>query len=249
MKASVKNCFLSILAIAVLSGCSHTTYVNAIKIDQMNQVVSEIKRQVGDYQKTVNAYKSGKLTDPANKPLDPACKSKVPLEFTITAVKMELTTTLDNTLSGGVGFTIPVASLAGTASPSLTASAEETNTQSLTFYAYPQKNTDDTPPTAPSVITQTLVNFRSALIAASVNAPCFDTTQGSKVPDDTFSMAITVVSQVGDKFELKLAVIDASIGGNLKSVTGNTITFTFQPTTDSSFALPDKLDLGAATSP
>ncbi|WP_143272937.1 hypothetical protein [Azospirillum palustre] len=231
MRARILAALSLTLAATQISGCSHSTYVNAIKIDQMNQVIAEIKDQIGDYQRTVFAIKNNPNIDPAKRPDNPSCTPNN-IEFVITKVKMELTTTVDNTLSGGVGFTIPVVGLAGTASPSVTATSEETNTQVLTFHAWTTDRIDNaSPQNPPRVITKTLMDFRSALIAASGKYPCFSTTNDKDDPEDTLSLAITVISEAGGKFGIKLAVIDATVGNTLRSTTGNAITVTFKPTT------------------
>jgi hypothetical protein len=205
----------------------------------MQKVVERIKSEVQDYQRMVYAIHNKKIPDPSApyRPNPPACSNGIPIEFTISKVKMELTTTVDNTASGSVGLNIPIPQLAGTVSPSITASAEDTNTQTLDFYSWPvpagklgTPANPGPPPPNPGVITRTLLDLRTALIAASANTPCFQTVNdASKDPEDTFTLGITVISTGGGTFEIKLAVVDAKIGDTVKSTTGNTITVTFKP--------------------
>jgi hypothetical protein len=153
-------------------------------------------------------------------------------------------------LSGSASVTAPIP-----ISPSVSVSAgrETTNGQTLEFdeaVAQPLVPANVPPnvtkPVRPSDFGEVrsshgelygaLMIFRSAILAAAANRPCFknpteasaDTKDAKKPPANTIALAFTVVNTGGGSVGIKLAsTAGFSFAGSSKTTAGNTITVTF----------------------
>ena len=116
----------------LLAGCSHPYNANPISKDAIAAVQAEIKREVGDYQAASLYYKQHVDQDPAltSLPRDSAghiiyACGHGDLNFLISKLGMELTTTADNTVKGGLAITVPIVPIAGSFAPTFDYSGEK----------------------------------------------------------------------------------------------------------------------------
>jgi hypothetical protein len=217
---------------AVVSGCALFPSQQAISTSRIREVVDDAKRQVSIYQSYQNS-----LYDKNGRPKFSQtnwCGNAL-IDFDITEVKLDLLTTLDTTVGGGVSATdVPIAPVA-TAGFNFTGSLETTNTQELVFAAKPlpdyRFHYRPSQGEAPAPLAEVMISLREALIKASQvsHRVCFQTVAGSG-DGNTFKIAITIVSDASGKLTLGLAPLSLSASGEAKGTTGNTITFTFAPT-------------------
>ena len=178
---------IALVAASTLASCSTQPQVNPINEKYMAAVLAEIKQEVGDYKETATWLHNNPSMDEAlaGIPRDssgnllPDCGDGK-LNFAIDKVKMELTTSSDNTFSAEFSATIPVSPVA-TVSPDVKYSNDKGATQKLTFIEYPTdikpryEAVQQSQPRRHGPITQTLLDLRKALIQASMASPCFST--------------------------------------------------------------------------
>jgi hypothetical protein len=153
----------------------------------------------------------------------------------VISVSLDLTTTLDTTASGSLGFTIPIIGPTGTVGPSGSASHEVSNTQELSFPLFPVADSSfrmDTSTAAPAPIADAIFALREALIRSSaLEAVCFYDFNYHDPKSDkggTFKLGLTITDDGKGGVDVKLAVVDVGANYERKSVTGNTITIAFQ---------------------
>lgn len=223
----------------LLHGCATQTglpEVNAIPIDRTDVVVAEVKRQVSLYQYKVLELKQHPEQDTA---LVEAKRKKFvcgdgEVDFDLTSVLMTLTTTNSTGASGtvGAGFALSPGNSIG---PSLTASRTVDNTQELDFTLYPipvEPTFTYTSEDTRSAISEALLNLRTSLIrGATYPGACLATYNWRDVKTDkggSFKLGLTVTSDVKGGVDIKLAPVSANVSGEAKSVTGNTLTVSFQ---------------------
>jgi len=290
-----------------LAGCTPQYAENPITKNQLALVFSEIKWDVGTYQEASLYYSKHRDQDPAFRDSSGNLISHLAcgdvdnsINFYVSKVNIELTTTADNTTKGTASVTFPIAALAGTATPSVNPSHETVSTEKIDFPEYiaapkpdqvPLANFDPNAPLPP--IAQALINLRGALILSALSGPCFTAKPGPPgaqnvpfkegvgfVPEleflddmtairkpsvrpgaaapaptpapgapatggdspskdassgDTVTLGITVTNTINGGITVSAAIVKASVEGTAKSVSGNTVTVTFTPTSDAQF--------------
>ena len=228
----------SFFAIAALSlaGCAQRPPpVNAISVPVISKVLAEIKREVSIYQALANGWRTDPQQDPAGVAnLHFVCGSGK-VDFDIISINAELTTTNDNTASGSLGLTIPIVGPTGSIGPKGGGSREVSNTQRMEFTLYP---IDDptfritAPDNKSAPIAEALRDLRTALIrdAAAGGACMYDYNHADPKSDKghSYTLGLTVTDDANGGIDIKLAIISLSVSGETKSVTGNTLTVTFQ---------------------
>jgi len=197
-------------------------------------VVGEIKEEVGIYQAIVQAERP-----PPGMPLLPVAPGMICghglVDFDVVAVTAALTTKTAVTTSADIKLTVPLdPSATSTLTPSGKVAEVTTNSQVLTFNAYPilpvayeiAKGED----VARRPIAFTLLSLRNALREAAYKRPCFSTVHDpEKDPNNTFVLGFEVVRTTGGGIALKLALLDASFSRSREVTEGNTITVSFRP--------------------
>jgi hypothetical protein len=178
---SVRGPF-SCLLLATMAACAGPKET-PISPEAIGAVIADVKQEVGDFQATsryLSAHPkpdTSDLQDPFRIPPDVEAARKCgkpgdDLNFLISKVKMDLTTTSDATTNADVSVTVPVAAPVPIApGGSLSTSKEKQGTQKLTFLAYPaaisSTDTDDPKIGAKlqvhGPITSTLLNLRKEL--------------------------------------------------------------------------------------
>ncbi|WP_143348479.1 hypothetical protein [Ensifer adhaerens] len=155
------------------------------------------------------------------------------IDFDIKSVKLEVLTTLESSIDGGVEVG-PVVSGAATWSGGLGAGRTISNTQELVLavdalpnrsFVYAGRENIESAP-----IAGTLINLRDALIKAGElqNRICFKTTKDAD-DGNTYKIALSIEDRGGGNIALGLAPLGVSLSGETKSTTGNTLTVSFEP--------------------
>lgn len=215
-----------------LSSCGTLTSSTIVIPDsRVFEALQDIKRQVSIYVSLQNSLydKAGYYLHSAER----ECGNGL-IDFDVKKVKLELLTTYDN--SGGLSAelaAVPVGGGPATFGGSLGGGYQKTNTQKLIYSSSPLPNPDyryiPEANEAPAPLAEVLTSLRKNLIAASdtKNRICFE---GSSADgDNSFEVAVTVVTTASGKLVFGLAPIAVTASGETKSTTGNTITFTFEP--------------------
>jgi hypothetical protein len=228
---------LASLAIFGMFGCSTTPpKKQALDTAAITVVQAEIKRQVGIYMQAV-------ASEPAvhGDPKDFWCGTGN-INFDISTVKAELTTTIETIRNAGITAKIPIHAV--TIDPSIGASTDVTNTQVLDYNLWPldfgrqslpkSMPTPEEKQSAP--IAQVLLSLREALINSAKRTdpnkpqPCFTDYNPDKPAADagnTFKLGLSFVNDVTKKFEISVWVLDLTAGTETKGTTGNTLTVSF----------------------
>ena len=224
------------LAASGLVGCSQPSPpVNAISVPVISKVLGEIKREVSVYQSWANNWRMDPGHDPADVlNLHFVCgKGKV--DFNIVSVAAELTATSEQSIGGSLGVTVPVVGPTGSIGPSAGTSRDVNNTQTMNFTLYPIDNPSfrmSNQDGKPAPIAEALRDLRTALIkgATSDGLCMYDYNHADPKSDKghSYVLGLTVTDDTKGGVDIKLAIVSFSFNGETKSVTGNTLTVTFQ---------------------
>jgi hypothetical protein len=217
------------LAVAVpLMACAtaQPARIQAIKSSNIQNVVDDMKRQVSVYVAYQNSPQGTRSV--INASAAKACGNGL-IDFDIKSVKLEVLTTLESSVEGGVDVG-PVVSASGR----LGAGRSVSNTQELIFGADMLPNRsfvyvgNESVGSAP--IAGTLINLRNALIKSGEvrNRVCFKTTSDTS-DGNTYKIALSIEDHGGGKIGLGLAPLAFDVSGETKSTTGNTLIVTFEP--------------------
>jgi hypothetical protein len=246
---------LGVALVFALAGCGRSIQpLNVIDTSMIGPVLSSIKREVGIYlmyqnnpPKTVTQpaaivnFAKPAGASKAAPPEPPAarwagCAGGSPPNFLIQSVKINFAISQDASLTGGVSATIPLAMTGTSFGLGGTASSDKADTETLEFTEYPDnafnKNYSDPNAGDPGELALALISLREGLLRAANDGPCFTDLDPLAKPTDpphqnTFTMGFTLTRQTGTTATLTLTAIGLNAGGNLKSVSGNTITVTF----------------------
>ncbi|TCA18546.1 hypothetical protein E0H68_03680 [Rhizobium leguminosarum bv. viciae] len=223
----------SLLVASALVGCatSQTAHIQAIDSSRIQNVVDDMKRQVSVYVAYQNSPQgtASVIRASATKP----CGNGL-IDFDIKSVNLKVLTTLESTVGGGIEVgPVPVG---GTTTISAGASGGRTvsNTQELVLaadmlpnrsFVYAGKENVRSAPIAGS-----LINLRDALIKAGEvgNRICFKTTPKSN-SGNTYKLAVSIENTAGGSLSLGLAPLVMTASGETTSLTGNTLTVSFEP--------------------
>ena len=234
----------------IFSGCStQPPLPQALDKNAIATVQADIKRQVGVYMRA--ARKSGV---PSGTQF--WCGSGK-IDFDISSVKAQLTTSIETATNAGLKLKIPVDVI--TIGPSGNEKVDVTNTQSLTYNLWPlvmsQQSLDDTMPTTDELkgapIAQVLMDLRDALIASATQKqkgpqPCFTDYNPEKPSSDagnTITLALSFVNDANAGVEVDVGILGVTATGELKGTTGNTLTVSFvQKGLDAIQRAKDKVD-------
>lgn len=207
----------------------------ALNTEAISSVQAEIKRQIGVYIRASNNIVA----------IDHEqfwCGTG-DIDFDISTVKAELTTTIEKINNAGLKLAIPVGAV--TVGPSGGIKGDATNTQGLTYNlwllsmsrqdpaifktAVTQKELGDAP------IAEVLLSLREALIKSATKSakgpqPCFTDYSPDKPAADagnTFKLGLTFLTDVTGGLEIKVGIIDLTATTEWKGTTGNTLTVSF----------------------
>lgn len=226
----------------VLGGCSRDLLptVNVISVSRIGDVLGEVRRQVSLYEWQVNYWHEQPDEDPAKI----AAAARGPyrcgngrIDFDVRSVKLDLTTTLDKTLSGSAGITAspgsPVASVGGTGS----LGHQVRNTQELEFTMWPladrtyRRGDTPTPGVEPEPIADALLNLRASLLAsATVPGVCvydYDYRKPDAEAGNKYTLGLEVTDSKEAGVDLKLTLLDLGVKYLSNTATGNTLTVAF----------------------
>jgi hypothetical protein len=195
-------------------------------------VQGEIKRQVGVYLREAARRSPGK-------PEDFWCGTGN-IDFDISQVKAELTTTLETITNKSVGLKIPWGAVE--IDPTGSVKGDATNTQVLDYNLWPfeaerqmalMQATVNAQKPAP--IADVILALRDALIASAKKTapgpqPCFTDYDPAKPGADagnTFKLGLSFVNDTTTGLEIKVWVLDLNATNEWKSTTGNTLTVSF----------------------
>jgi hypothetical protein len=226
-----------------VAGCANQQNVEPASIagEEMDQVILRLKQEVAMYQQAQSAWQNDPQHDPAKLGVVSQCSAKGSVDFKLTKVKLDLTTTTSIKENGALSLKIPFAGGTGTVGPGISGSTETDNTNELVLYAYPEASTFQNVEISDvvrknSAIAGTLIALRESLIRSSTSKPCFDLTQAGAKDNDTFSLKFAVKKDVNPSLGFNFVILSASGGYDHNSNVGNTITVTFTPTGSAFFA-------------
>jgi hypothetical protein len=227
--------FIAIPGLALAGCCTTAPLRQALDADAIGKVQGEIKRQVGVY------IRAAQTADPAATGEFWCGSGK--LDFDISTVKAELTTTIENISSGNLALKIPVSAV--TLGPSGGVKRDVTNTEVLDYNLWPLATARQNPDLLGQAVTQdelkgapvaqVLLALRHALIlSAQKSQPgpqaCFTDYIPDKPASDagnTFKIGLTMVSDTTGGLEIKVGIIDLTASQESKGTTGNTLTVAF----------------------
>ncbi|WP_157212026.1 hypothetical protein [Sinorhizobium sojae] len=230
----MKSVFMlaGLAATVLLVGCATTqpARVQAIRSSAIQSVVDDMKRQVSVYVAYQNSPQGTRSV--INASATKTCGNGL-IDFDVKSVKLEVLTTHESSVEGGVGFG-PVVTGSATLSGGLGAGRSVSNTQELVLAAEMLPNRSfvyagrESVESAP--IAGTLINLRDALIKAGEvqNRVCFKTTKDAD-DGNTYKIALNIEDHGGGNIALGLAPLAFDVSGETKSTTGNTLTVTFEP--------------------
>ena len=223
-----------VAAALLLAGCVQQNAVDSATIPgaEMDQVILRIKQEVAIYQQAQSRWQSDPMHDPAKQGITIQCGGQGNIDFKLTKLKLDLTTTISQKENGSLGLKIPFAGGIGSVGPGVSGSIEHDNTQELVLYTYPTTNTFqgvDIPTQVQqnSVIASTLIALRQSLIRGSANKPCLMLSIPGGKDDDTFSINFVVKKDLNPSLGFNFAILSASAGYDRASNVGNAITVTF----------------------
>jgi hypothetical protein len=221
------------------SGCaSKPPLKQALTTEAIGAVQGEIKRQVGIYLRATRA-KAGQAAPQS----DEFWCGTGEINFDISTVKAELTTTMETITDAGLKLSIPWSAVK--IGPSGDAKGDATNTQVLDYNLWLQdpelqdktlmelEVSDAELQGAP--IAQVLLALRQALIDSAKKKhkgpqPCFtdyDPTKPASDAGNTFKLGLTYLSDKMVGLEISVGVIDLTSSVEWKGTTGNTLTVAF----------------------
>jgi hypothetical protein len=230
-----------------LFACSSTPPKRqALDIAAIAKVQGEIKRQVGVYIRSAANH-------PAGDPKDFWCGTGH-IDFDISQVKAELTTTLETITnqSGSAKITWGAVEI----DPSGSVKGDATNTEVLDYNLWPMSDQGallaaTVQDEKPAPIAEVILSLRDALIASAKKTapgpqPCFtdyDPGKPSADAGNTFKLGLSFVSDKTGGLEIKVWVLDLTNTTEWKSTTGNTLTVSFvQRGLDTVQRARDKMD-------
>jgi hypothetical protein len=252
---TVASALVCLIGLSFVAGCSGQEDLQPIDVRAISAVQAEIKRQVGVY---MAAAKVPPLVLVAGKPVPATqapggfwCGSGA-IDFNISTIKAELTTTLDTTESLNVGVTVPFHGGSGTLSGGV--KKEFTNTQVLDYNLWPLEIALQNPdvsaqnPSEPDIkgapIAQVLRDLRNALVLSAMRLdysnsngpisrgpqPCFTDYDPDKPVSDagnTFKIGLSVENNVNGGISITASLLNISASETITSTTGNTLTVSF----------------------
>jgi hypothetical protein len=195
-------------------------------------VQGEIKRQVGIYLREAAKHSAGD-------PKDFWCGTGN-IDFDISQVKAELTTTLETITNKSAGLKIPWGAVE--IDPTGSVKGDATNTQVLDYNLWPlemerqaallQATVNDQ---KPAPIADVILALRDAIINSAKETapgpqPCFtdyDPVKPAADAGNTFKLGLSFVKDTTGGLEIKVWVLDLSATSEWKSTTGNTLTVSF----------------------
>ena len=180
--------------------------VNAIRVERMNAVIAEIKRQVSIFETEIGKQRH------VSAPRERFNCGSGNIDFELVSVTMTLTTTTETSAGGSLGFSAPLAGA------KLNGGRTVTNTQELKFplfnapvppgYVYKGDGSN-----APSPISDALLGLRASLIdGAKKPGVCFYTYNFHDPEKDeggTYKLGLTVTDKGGASVEVGLAPVTA----------------------------------------
>jgi len=248
MKYGLIGCGL----LLTLCGCADQAQV--VDISSIPAIQADLKRQIGLYIAEVSARETYLNAHPDDQAVYWCGNGS--LDFMITSVKLDLTTSLDrsDTISGSAS--VPLVN--GSVGPAVSGANDVANTQELIFTEYAfnpaaqpdevrnQIVNDQDLATAP--IAQSLLGLRNGLIAASRKSSgkgpqaCFSDVPletmlkdadpgkgGSPDSGNSFRLGVTVTRSGSEGLTLKLGPVNLGNTLSQKMTASNTITVAFKP--------------------
>jgi hypothetical protein len=219
--------------LSVLAGCQTVPAKRqALDATAIAAVQGEIKRQLGVY-----------MRDAANRPVPNKREfwcGTGNVDFDVSQVKVELTTTLEKITNHSAGMKAPWGALE--IDPSGTVKGDATNTEVLDYNLWPlemkrQQEILKGPrkDEKPAPIADAILALRDALIASAEKTapgpqPCFTDYDPAKPASDagnSFKLGLSFVSDKTAGLEIKIGHLDITNTAEWKSTTGNTLTVSF----------------------
>lgn len=250
---SKANALVSALLVSFIAGCAEQQPVQAIDLPAISAVQAEIKRQVAVYLAAAQNPPTVKIEGvdtPISrlKPSDWWCGSGK-IDFDISSIKAELTTTLDNNAGATASFTVPVNLV--TLGPSGSHTTDETSTQLLTYNLWPTRlqnpavvaRTPSQSEIDAAPIAKVLLSLRDALVLSAMKVDysgpkpkarppqaCFSDYNPDKPSTDagnSYKLGLSITNDTKAGLSVKVAILSFSATGESKSTTGNTLTVSF----------------------
>jgi hypothetical protein len=219
------------VALIAIAGCVSTPPVRQVlDKEAIEKVQGEIKREIGVYLAATEADSS------AGQPEDFWC-GKGDIEFDVSSVKAQLTTTVETADTSGIKAKIPFHAIV--VGPSGSRKTDVTNTEELDYMLWPialeQQPHLPVGDIGGAPIAKALLALRAALIdGAKKSAPgpqaCFTDYSPDKPSADagnSFKLGLSFVNDLTGGFEITVGVVDLAGTAEYKGTTGNTLTVAF----------------------
>lgn len=249
----MRGLMLSAVAAVSLTGCA--THQLALKGDAIAVVQADIKRQIGVYVRaaTRGPYwvdEHGAVRYVGHDRSDFWCGNG-DIDYVVSSIYVELTTTKDTTAGGGLGFTVPVQMI--TVGAKVAISKEVADLQVLKYYLWPYRASAeqlvayygfpsaaeiDGAPIASAILSLRNQQVYAAMkfnpsIRAAVAGPqsCFTDYDPVKLADGdkhTFSIGITTTYDANGQLSVGIGPVSLGASGETKSITGQTLLVNFE---------------------
>lgn len=222
----------AILGAVFLSACGSARQPPPIDVRAIGAVVGRIKEEIGTYQRIVQ---DDRRSAASRSPLAPGVVcGNGSVDFDIVRATATLTTTVRYAANASGGASIPLlpAGVPGTVAPSVTGGRTTTNTQVLTFNAYPNLPTEYAGSLALTErpVAAILLSLRAALREAARTQPCLSTVHDPATDkENVVEVAFEVEEVAGVGIKLNLVVVDLGASGERRTTVGNSIVIGFRP--------------------
>lgn len=255
----MRKALIAIASSAVLVGCGPR--IQALKGDAISVVQADLKRQIGVYARAAARgpfWMEGRQFRFIDRNSSEFWCGRGDIDYVISSVDVELTTTRDTTVGGSIGFTVPVQIITLEAKAGVSKNVQdvevmkyhlwpvqETVDQLVEFYGHPTIDEIDSAPIASALLTLRNQQVYAAMKRnPSVEAhtptasgaptgpqPCFknyDPIKTTAGERHTFSIGITTTYGANGELKVGLGPVGIGPSGETKSITGQTLLVNFE---------------------
>jgi hypothetical protein len=217
----------ALAAAAQLAACANSLdQLQPIERSRVQEVIAEVKDQISAY--TIYQQSEHGFAAVVRNSRSKICGNGM-IGFDVVTVKLDLLSTTDLTASGGLSAGVGPASVSANASRTKADVQQLILSYDVTPSSKKQPYHDGILDNAP--LARAMINLWDASLAGGDQASDVCLRMREKMTDgsNTYKMGITITQTAGGKIAVGLSGATLSAGGDLKSVTGNTVTVRFEP--------------------
>lgn len=214
--------------VAQLTACANSSLkrLEVIEQSRIQEVVDEIKIQISAYTSYQNSP-SGFASVLKNSRTKVCGNGMV--GFDVVSVKLDLLSTTDVAASGGISTGVGPVGISGNLGQNTT----DVQQLILSYDVTPSSKKQDYDPRAleDAPLAKAMINLWNASLSSGDVPSDVCLRMREKVTDggNSYKMGITITRSAGGKISVGLSGATLSAGGEIKSVTGNTVTVRFEP--------------------